>query len=846
MKAVVMAGGEGSRLRPLTSRRPKPLVPVAGRPIMEHILTLLREHGITEVVVTLQYLGSEIRNYFGDGSEVGLDIHYVVEEHPLGTAGSVRNAAELLDDTFLVISGDALTDFDLSWVIAQHREKGAMATIVLHGVPNPLEYGVVITEPDGAVRRFLEKPSWGEVFSDQANTGIYVMEPPVLNYIKPGVAYDWSQDVFPTMLRKRDPLYGVVPEGYWCDVGTVQSYLQANWDALQGRVRCQISGRRDGDVWVGEGVEFGLHVRIDGPVYIGSDAKIKAGAFINGPVVIDKYTVIDDNAKVSNSVLWQHSYVGESCRLRQSIIGRNVTIKNNCLLEENIVVGDDCVIGEGSHIDAGVKLWPNKEIQTGSRVNESIIWAGEWRPGLFSSAGLTGLVNVELTPEYCARLGAAFAATHPKGATIAVTRDCARSSRMIKRALIAGIVSAGGRVLDRSELPVPVTQFACRLSGCAAGVHVLASPLDQRSADVRFFDSHGLPIDKRAERKVENLFFREDIRRVGFYEMGDIEYASPRPAYVDHVLAGVDVDAIRAAELRVVVDYDYGAASLVLPDILNQLGITTVPLHCGFGEDYRPRPVDQLDSLLEELGGITRTLGADLGCVLSTTGERLVLVDEAGGVLTDHEALGVLAVYALEDRRGEILAPASTPQWLAGLAERHGGSFRATKSDASTLLRAADEGTTLASDGRGGFAWPQEGAFDAIYTVARLLELRARSGRPLSAVREEVPRWAHLEVQEFCPWEAKGRVMRMLLEQHREDPIDLTDGIKVFVEGGYVLMVPDPDRPCYHVVASVEDEAQARTLLEDFAGRVRAAQAATGAPRPSASVLEKGTRSPGA
>ena len=393
-----MAGGEGSRLRPLTSRRPKPLVPVAGRPIMEHILTLLREHGITEVVVTLQYLGSEIRNYFGDGSDVGLDIHYVVEDHPLGTAGSVRNAAELLDDTFLVISGDALTDIDLSWVIAQHREKQAMATIVLHGVPNPLEYGVVITEPDGAIRRFLEKPSWGEVFSDQANTGIYVIEPRVLDYIKPGRPTDWSQDVFPTMLRRRDPLYGVVPDGYWCDVGTIQSYLQANWDALEGRVRCQISGRRDGNVWVGEGVEFGLHVRLDGPVYIGSDAKIKAGAFINGPVVIDKYTVIDDNAKVSNSVLWQHSYVGENCRLRQTIVGRNVTIKNDCLLEENTVVGDDCVIGEGSHIDAGVKLWPNKEIQTGSRVNKSIIWAGEWRPGLFSSVGLTGLINVELAP----------------------------------------------------------------------------------------------------------------------------------------------------------------------------------------------------------------------------------------------------------------------------------------------------------------------------------------------------------------------------------------------------------------------------------------------------------------
>src|SRR5437899_154183 len=202
-----MAGGEGSRLRPLTSRRPKPLVPVVGRPIMEHILDLLREHGITEVVVTLQYLGAEIRNHVGDGSDFGMSIEYVVEDQPLGTAGSVGNAAHLLDDTFLVISGDALTDIDLGAVVRQHREKGSLATIVLYSVPNPLEYGVVVTEPDGAVRRFLEKPSWSEVFSDQANTGIYVVEPRVLEHILPGTACDWSQDVFPAMLRQREPLY---------------------------------------------------------------------------------------------------------------------------------------------------------------------------------------------------------------------------------------------------------------------------------------------------------------------------------------------------------------------------------------------------------------------------------------------------------------------------------------------------------------------------------------------------------------------------------------------------------------------------------------------------------------
>src|SRR5947209_1265673 len=185
MKAVVMAGGEGYRLRPLTSGIPKPLVPVVGKPVMEHILRLLRQHGVTEVIVTLQYLGSAIRDYFGDGSDFGVDITYVVEDSPLGTAGSVKNAQEYLDEPFIVISGDALTDIDLTKVMAYHREKGAAATIVLTSVANPLEFGVVITNQDGTINRFLEKPSWGEVFSDQVNTGIYVIEPSVLDLLPP-------------------------------------------------------------------------------------------------------------------------------------------------------------------------------------------------------------------------------------------------------------------------------------------------------------------------------------------------------------------------------------------------------------------------------------------------------------------------------------------------------------------------------------------------------------------------------------------------------------------------------------------------------------------------------------
>ncbi|MHB8717510.1 MAG: sugar phosphate nucleotidyltransferase [Candidatus Dormibacteria bacterium] len=837
--AVVMAGGEGSRLRPLTSQYPKPLVPVVGTPVVEHILRLLRDHGITDVILTLQYLGAEIRNRLGDGSELDMSIEYAVEDRPLGTAGSVRNAAHLLEGTFLVISGDALTDIDLTSMIEEHRRRNALASIVLKSVPNPLEYGVVVTEADGRVRRFLEKPSWGEVFSDHANTGIYVIERSVLDDIKPDTNVDWSQDVFPRMLRRKEALHGIVADGYWCDIGSIQSYIQANWDALEGKVRCHIPGRREGNVWIGDDVEFGIGVQLEGPAFIGDEVKLKAGAFINGHAVIDKYAIVDDNAKVSNAIIWPHSYIGENCRLRQSIVCRNVTLKNGTLLEDNTVIGDDVVVGRGSRIRAGVKVWPHKEIEPGSTVTESVVWAGEWRRGLFTSYGMGGLINVEFTPEFCARLGAAFAATLPRGATIAVARDHARSSRMIKRAIVAGIVSAGATVRDVNELPVPVTQFATRGNHCAAGIHVLVSPLDQRSADIRFFDGDGLQIDKRAERKFENLFFREDFRRAAFYEMGEIEYHDPRGEYVRHLLTSVDAEAIRAAGFRVLVDYDYSQASDVLPGILNDIGVTAIPLNAGLSEQPHHRTVP------EETALITRTVQADVGCMISATGERLVVIDDQGVALSAHETFAILVSWWLQTHPGVVVAPASTPQWITGLVEQRGGCLTATAAESSVVLRAsAAPSICLAADGEGGFVWPYFfGAYDAMYTLVKLLEMRAVYGVPLSEMRASLPRTAYVTATEFCPWEAKGLVMRRLLEDHAGHTLDLVDGVKVFVDGGFVLVRPDPDEPAYHVIASVAEEDRGRALVDEYLSRVRAAQHANGNAPPQ-SVAEAAGAAP--
>src|SRR6266536_2536633 len=259
VKAVVMAGGEGTRLRPLTSNQPKPMVPVVGKPCMEHIVELLRGHGMEDVIVTVAFLPQAIRSYFGDGESLGVNIEYSVEESPLGTAGSVRLASGKLDDTFVVISGDALTDVNLQGIVDFHREKGAAVTIGLKSVENPLEFGIVVTDDEGRIERFLEKPSWGQVFSDTINTGIYVLEPEVLRHVPTDRPYDFSKELFPLLLEMGRPLYGFVFDGYWQDIGNLDQYRQANYDALDARVRLNIAGiQLRGNIWIGDGVELEL------------------------------------------------------------------------------------------------------------------------------------------------------------------------------------------------------------------------------------------------------------------------------------------------------------------------------------------------------------------------------------------------------------------------------------------------------------------------------------------------------------------------------------------------------------------------------------------------------------
>jgi len=297
MRAVLMAGGSGTRLRPLTCDLPKPMVPVMNRPIAEHIINLLKRNGVDEVIATLYYLPDIMRDYFQDGSDFGIRMTYAVEEdQPLGTAGCVKNIAELLDETFIVISGDGITDFDLQEAIRFNKSKGSKATLVLAHVPNPVEFGVVITDPENCIKRFLEKPSTSEIFSDTVNTGTYILEPEVLDYLPPNQETEFSKDLFPLLLDKGEPMFGYVADGYWCDVGHLDAYREAQYDALDKKVDVNLDyyPEKSPGVRVGQNTEIDPSAKLEPPVIIGDNCRIGAR------VKIKPGTIIGDNVTISN------------------------------------------------------------------------------------------------------------------------------------------------------------------------------------------------------------------------------------------------------------------------------------------------------------------------------------------------------------------------------------------------------------------------------------------------------------------------------------------------------------------------------------------------------------------
>ena len=581
MKAVVMAGGEGTRLRPLTSNQPKPMVPIVGKPCMEHIIELLKRHGFEDIVVTVAFLPQAIRSYFGGGETLGVDLSYSVEESPLGTAGSVRLAAGRLDDTFLVISGDALCDLDLTKLVEYHREKKASVTIGLKSVENPLEFGIVVTDDDGRIERFLEKPSWGQVFSDTINTGIYVLEPEVLRHIPADRPFDFSKELFPLLLEMGRPMYGYVMEGYWQDIGNLDQYRQANFDALDERVQLDIAGIRiRGNIWVGEGVDLDDLGAVEGPAFLGNYCRVAPEASVGPYSVLSTSVSLRERARISRAIIDASTSIGRSTVVEGAIIGRSCDLRAHVRVHEGVAIGDEVTIGSESVIMPGVRIYPYKELETGSQLFESLVWESRGTSRIFRMSGVSGLVNVDLTPDVAVRLACALGTALKRGERVVASREGGRACRMIKRVMISGIASTGVHVADLRVIPAAVARHLVKSERFAAGFHVGISPDDPEAIRIQFVEAPGIEMSVAMQAEVEKHFTRGELRRVPADEVGGASYpARVSESYATDLLGTLNVEAIRERGFRIVVDYGFSAASFVLPLVLGPLGVEVVAAH---------------------------------------------------------------------------------------------------------------------------------------------------------------------------------------------------------------------------------------------------------------------------
>lgn len=800
-----MAGGEGTRLRPLTSQRPKPMVPIVNQPVMEHIIGLVKYHGITEVVATLAFMPRVIQDYFGEGEEWGVQIAYAVEESPLGTAGSVKNAAALLDDDepFLVISGDAITDIDLSKVIDFHKERGAAVTIALKRVDDPLDFGVVVTDDSGLIERFVEKPTWGQVFSDTINTGIYIIEPWVLDYIPEDEPFDFSSDLFPRLMADGHPLYGMAVDGYWCDVGSRETYVDVHREILDGQAHIYIPGVHASEgLWVAETAKIEENVTLGRGVVIGENVRIRSGARIGDFTVIGDNCVIGNDAHITHSVLWSDTFIGRQASIQGAVLCRHVDVRVRAVVDMGAVIGDESVIGQDAHVGTGVQVFPYKRIEPYAMVNSSIIWESTGVRSLFGDAGIQGLVGVDITPELGLKAAEAFGSLLPPGGHVVVTRDTTRAARMVKRAITAGLNAAGINVRDLRVASPAVSRFTTQKTRCVGGVHVSGSMREPQSLEIRFFDANGLDIAPWEQKKIERLYFREEFRRAFFDEVGEIIYP-PRP--LEYYSAAL-TEAISQADLgsdwrKVVADMAGGTASFILPQVAHGWHLNLIAVNGVVDSEATSAPSDEPTAeSVTELARAVELFGANMGVIFDWGAERVRLITDKGRLLDGDTAMHAVIDLWCRTRsaeEGAIAVPLAASQAVEAIAGRYGRRVvrpgRSRRPLAATILSGD---AVFAGAMSGGFIFGDFfPAYDGVLTTGMVARMLGKTGMTLTQIVDGLPEFHKSECTILCPVNRKGAVMRAMTERASGMDADLAEGVRVSYSDGWALVLPHPSEP---------------------------------------------------
>ena len=360
MKAVILVGGEATRLRPLTCNIPKAMVPVINTPFLICVFRHLQRHGINEIILTQSASANPIKDYFGDGEQFGVRLHYVREDKPLGTAGAIKNVEEHLDDTCVVMNGDVFTDLDITAMLHYHRKKKAQVTIALTPVDDPTKYGLIETDSDGRITRFLEKPNPEQVTTNMINAGTYIMEPEVLSRIPPRQKVSIERETFPLLLESGKSVYAFPSSAYWIDMGTPEKYIQLHADLLYGKSSVKYLPL-DTAVEIGERCSIHPSAQITGPSVIGNGCIIGQNVKISGPTVIGPDCEILPDTIIENSIIWQNVILGPRVNLRQSIVANDCILNNNCAAEE-AVIGDNVTIDADCKLERCIRIWPDERV----------------------------------------------------------------------------------------------------------------------------------------------------------------------------------------------------------------------------------------------------------------------------------------------------------------------------------------------------------------------------------------------------------------------------------------------------------------------------------------------------
>lgn len=758
MKAIILSGGQGTRLRPVTGELPKPMVPLFGRPLLEHILLLLRRNGITECALTLHCLPEVVEGWFGDGSDWGMQLHYFREEAPLGTAGSVRACEAFLEgeQDFLVLPGDCVCDFDLTEAIARHRETGALATLLLHPTADPLEYGLVHTDEEGRILRFVEKPGWSQVFTNQVNTGIYLFRREVLERIPSGEASDFSLDLFPALLSEEANLRGFVPYGYWRDVGSPEALLAAARDALDGKVRLELTlPRQKGGVWAEEPTE--TEAEILPPCWIGPGVTIGKGAMIGPHTVLEQGSTVGARSVVQGSMVLGAS-LGEGSAATGAILCRGASLGSGSVLGRHTVLGEDAVVEKNAILHPGVKIWPGLRVPAGGRLNASLTAGDSGGQLLFEEDGvLSGRLGTDLTPELMVTLGSILGSEGKVG----LGGFGGPGSRTLQRAASSGITAAGGTVMRHDGSTAMSGAWFARSNGLPISLF-----LEQRGEDLRVhcFGRDGLPLPRARQRRLEQALLRDAVYR-----------ASPGQIGEEHFSGETDTSWL----------YEASRSALTAP--MPPLTLT-VP-HRGLENRFLSDALTLMGCMVERVehsGLPTLRIGPD---------GALTAADENGQRVSSETLLLLTVAILMEQGERTLALPSSAPASAERLAEQFGG----------TILRLGRDGCTA----RDSYA-AHPPLWDPVYAACLIAGQLGRTGLGLSRLLASLPACAVCRT-EVNLHRSRGELMQALADKH-PGAEQLSDGLRFSVGSGSVWISPKIRSAALSISAEAADSEMAEEL----------------------------------